>query len=236
VPETYIPPEHPLFNSAVAPYNYDPDQGNRILEQVGWRDVDNDPSTPREAQGVVNVPPLTPLVLNYYTSSAAQRRQVSEILAQSLGQCGIGVNTTYLSYIDLYAEGGANGPLFGRNFDLAQYAMGTTSLEPPCTWFTTEQVPTADNNWVGANVTGYQSAEFDEACDWAQEQTPADEAYREAYHLTQSIFAADLPAIPLYLRLKVAAARPDMCEFELDPTASSLWKIEVLDYQTTCAP
>jgi peptide/nickel transport system substrate-binding protein len=236
VPETYISPEHPLYNSAVAPYNYDPEQGNRILEQAGWRDVDNDPATPREAQGVVNVPPLTPLVLNYYTSSAAQRRQVSEILAQSLGQCGIGVNTIYLSYIDLYAEGGANGPLFGRSFDLAQYAMGTTSLEPPCSWYTTEQIPAADNNWVGANVTGYQSAEFDEACDWAQEQTPADEAYREAYHLTQAIFASDLPAIPLYLRLKVAAARPDMCEFGLDPTASSLWNIEALDYQTTCAP
>jgi peptide/nickel transport system substrate-binding protein len=236
VPNTYIPANHPLYDSTVPTYPYDPAQANSILEQVGWRDVDNDPSTPRQAQGVLNVPPLTPLVLNYYTSSATQRRQASEILAQSLGECGIGVNVSYLSYLDLYAEGGAGGPLFGRNFDLAQYAMGTTSLEPPCSWFTTGQIPTESNNWVGANVTGYQNPEFDAACAWAQEQTPDDAAYREAYQSTQAIFTSDLPAIPLYLRLKVAAARPDMCGFALDPTANTLWNIETLDYGTNCTP
>jgi len=236
VPNTYISPRHPLYNATVSPYPFDPSQGNRILDQVGWRDTDNDPTTPREAFGVLNVPNLTPLVLNYYTSSATQRRQVSEILAQSLGQCGIGVNVTYLSYIDLYAEGSANGPLFGRNFDLAEFAIGTTSLEPPCSWYTTAQIPTAFNNWVGANVTGYKSPEFDAACTRAQQQAPDDESYRDAYHLTQSIFNSDLPAIPLYLRLKVAAARPDMCSFDLDPTANTLWNIESLDYQDNCAP
>jgi peptide/nickel transport system substrate-binding protein len=236
VPNTYISPEHPLYNSTLAPYPYDPAQGNRILEQVGWRDMDNDPLTPRLAFGVLNIPQLTPLVLNYYTSSATQRRQVSEILAQSLSQCGIAVNVTYLSYVDLYAEGGANGPLFGRGFDLAEFAIGTTSLEPPCSWYTTAQIPSAANNWVGANVTGYKSPDFDAACASAQEQSPDDETYRDAYHLTQSIFTADLPAIPLYARLKVAAARPDMCNLDLDPTANPLWNIESLDYQTTCAP
>jgi len=236
VPNTYISPQHPLYDTTVAPYPYDPAQGNQILERVGWMDLDNDPSTPRQAQGVLNIPPLTPLTLNYYTSSATQRRQVSEILAQSLGQCGIGVNVIYLSYIDLYAEGGANGPLFGRSFDLAEFAMGSTSLEPPCSWYTTQRIPDASNNWVGANVTGYKNPEFDAACTWAQQQTPGEEAYREAYLLTQSIFASDLPAIPLYSRLKVAAARPDVCDFSLDPTANALWNIEFLDYQSTCAP
>lgn len=236
VPHTYISPEHPLYDTTVAPYPYDPDQGKRILDQVGWRDLDNDPSTPRQAFGVLNVPQLTPLTLTYYTSSATQRRQVSEILAQSLEGCGIGVNLVYLSYVDLYAEGNANGPLFGRNFDLAEFAMGTTSLEPPCSWFTTAQIPTAANNWIGANVTGYKSPEFDAACARAQAQTPDDTAYLDAYHQTQSILASDLPAIPLYVRLKVAAARPDMCDFSLDPTANPLWNIESLDYKTTCAP
>jgi peptide/nickel transport system substrate-binding protein len=237
VPNTYISPDHPLYDSTVAPYPYDPSQASLILDQAGWRDVDNDPSTPRLAQGVLNVPPLTPLVLNYYTSSATQRRQVSEILAQSLAGCGIGVNVSYLSYLDLYAEGGANGPLFGRSFDLSEYAIGTTSLEPPCTWYASEQIPTGANNWVGANVTGYKSPEFDAACLRARQQTPDDAAYREAYQQTQGIFASELPAIPLYLRLKVAAARPDMCGFELDPTANTLWNIEALDYGiSNCTP
>jgi len=237
VPNTYISPDHPLYDSTVPPYPYDPAQANLILDQAGWRDVDNDPSTPRQALGILNVPQLTPLVLNYYTSSATQRRQVSEILAQSLGGCGIGVNVSYLSYLDLYAEGGAGGPLFGRNFDLAEYAIGTTSLEPPCTWYTSGQIPTEANNWVGANVSGFQSPDFDAACLQAQQQTPDDAEYRVAYQQTQSIFASDLPAIPLYLRLKVAAARPDMCGFDLDPTSSTLWNIEALDYGiSNCTP
>ena len=236
VPDTYIATDHPLYNSTVAPFPYDPAQGNRILEQVGWRDVDNDPSTPRQAQGVLNIPPLTPLVLNYYTSSATQRRQVSEILAQSLGECGIGVNLIYLSYIDLYAEGGSGGPLFGRNFDLAEYAIGSASLEPPCSWYETDQIPTEDNNWVGTNVTGFKNAEFDAACVQAQQYIPDEDGYREAYLQTQAIFASELPAIPLYSRLKVAAARPDMCGFTLDPTANSLWNIESFDYGVNCTP
>ena len=236
VPDSYIPTGHPLYNATVAPFPYDPAQANQILEQVGWRDTDNDPSTPRQAQGVLNVPALTPLLLNYYTSSATQRRQVSEILAQSLGECGIGVNVIHLSYLDLYAEAEANGPLFGRSFDLAEYAIGTSSLEPPCSWYTTEQIPSGSNNWIGANVTGYQNPEFDAACARAGEYIPDDDAYREAYLLTQSIFSADLPAIPLYARLKVAAARPDMCNFTLDSTARTLWNIESLDYGATCTP
>ena len=236
VPNTYLPVDHPLYNSTVSPYPFDPAQASQVLDQVGWKDLDNDRSTPRVAQGVLNVPDLTPLVLNYYTSSATQRRQVSEILSQSLSQCGIGVNLVYLSFVDLYAEGSANGPLFGRKFDLAQYAMGTTSLEPPCSWFTTEQIPTAYNNWVGANLTGYKSAEFDAACTRAQGQIPDDAAYREAYLETQSIFSSDLPAIPLYARLKVAAARPDMCGFDLDPTGNTLWNIEAFDYESGCMP
>ena len=236
IPNTYISSEHPLYNAEVVSYPYDPAQGNHILEEIGWKDLDNDPSTPRQAQGVANVPPLTPLVLNYYTSSATQRRQVSEILSQSLAGCGIGVTLNYLSYVDLYAEGDAGGPLFGRKFDLAQYAMGTASLEPPCNWFTTQQIPTQANRWVGANVTGYKNPEFDAACQRAAEQTPYDAAYREAYQLTQLIFSTDLPAIPLYLRVKVAAARPDLCNFALDPTADSLWEIEAFDYGPGCTP
>ncbi len=236
VPDTYVSPAHPLYNSTVVSYPYNPAQGSQILEQIGWKDLDNDPSTPRQAQGALNVPPLTPLTVNYITTSAAQRRQASEILAQSLAQCGIGVNVSYLNYVDLYAEGSAGGPLFGRSFGLAQFAMSSPGYEPPCSWYTSAQIPAAANNWVGANVSGYKSAEFDAACRRAQMQLPDDPGYLEAWQSTQAIFAADLPAIPLYLRLKIAAARPDFCGFSLDPTAGSLRGLETFDYGPTCAP
>ena len=54
----------------------------------------------------------------------------------------------------------------------------------------------------------------------------------ERYHLeAQRIFAEQLPVIPLYSRLKLAATRSDMKNFIMDPTANSeMWNIEEFDY------
>jgi peptide/nickel transport system substrate-binding protein len=235
VPDSYLPTDHPLHNGNLPVYEFNPTRGNQILEQVGWIDQDNNPSTPRQAVGVTNVPAGTPLVLNYITSSATQRHQVVEILTLSLAECGIGLNPIYSSAVDFYAQGPA-GPLFGRNFDLAEYAIGVNSLEPQCGWFTTSQVPGEANNWVGTNISGYQNAEFDSACEKAIQSLSSDPEY--AFHQeAQAIFATDLPSIPLYLRLKVAATRADFCGFTLDPSSSSaLADIETFDYGEVCNP
>ncbi len=92
VPDSYLPSDHPLHNANVQTYEYNPASGNQILDKVGWLDQDNNPSTPRGLHDVTNVPAGTPLVLNYYTSSATQRHQVADILIQSLAECGIGLN------------------------------------------------------------------------------------------------------------------------------------------------
>jgi hypothetical protein len=43
-----------------------------------------------------------------------------------------------------------------------------------------------------------------------------------------------LPAIPLYSRLRIAASRPDLCGFDLDPTAQSLSNIEAFGTGDSC--
>jgi peptide/nickel transport system substrate-binding protein len=234
VPDSYLPSEHPLHNANVQTYEYNPARGNQILEQVGWLDKDNDPSTPRLAQTVTNVPIDTPLVLNYYTTSATQRHQVAELFTQSLAECGIGLNVIYSSAADHYLQG-PTGPLFGRQFDLAEYAIGVNSLEPQCSWFISSQIPNEANHWVGTNLTGYENADFDVACQKALQTVSTDPEYA-SHQEAQALFAADIPAIPLYLRLKVAATRPDFCGFSLDPSSSSaLADIETFDYGEACA-
>jgi len=233
IPDTYLPSDHPLNNGNVDSYPFDPAAGNTILTQIGWIDHDNDPATPRVAQGVSRVPGGTPLVLNYITSSATQRRQVAEIAAQSLAECGIGLNIQNVSASDLYAQG-PDGPLFGRGFELAEYAIGVNTLEPQCSWFTTTQTPTDVNSWIGTNISGYSNSAFDAACSQAQQALPEDPAYT-GHQEAQSIFASDLPSIPLYQRLKVAASRPDFCGFSLDGSSIyALADIESFDYGETC--
>jgi len=235
VPDSYLPEDHPLHNGNIQSYPFDPKAGRDILEDIGWLDSDNNPSTPRLAFGVTNVSGGTPLVLDYYTSSATQRHQVTEILTQSLAECGIGLRVVYYSASDFYAQG-PSGPLFGRQFELSEYAIGVNSLEPQCGWFTSSQIPTAKNNWVGTNISGYKNTVFDAACGQALRSLPGEPDYT-AHQEAQAIFASELPSIPLYLRLKVAAARPDFCEYTLDPSSNSaLAGIESFDYGSTCQP
>ncbi len=235
VPDGYLPADHPLHNGNIQTYPFNPEEGAQILENIGWLDSDNDLSTPRLSVGVTGVPGGTPLVFNYYTSSATQRHQVAEILRNSLAECGIGLNTVFYTAADFYAQG-PQGPLFGRQFDLAEYAIGVNSLEPQCSWFTSSQIPADENNWVGTNISGYENPAFDTTCGEALRSLPGEPEYT-SHQEAQAIFASELPSIPLYIRLRVAASRPDFCGFTLDASSTSaLADLETFDYGPHCLP
>ena len=118
VPDSYLPIDNPLHNGNLQTYEFDPVSGREILEQVGWIDHDKDPSTPRRSLGVTKVPNGTPLVLNYYTTTATQRRQVVEIFTASLAECGVGLNPIYSTASDFYAQGPAVRSLGGSSTSL----------------------------------------------------------------------------------------------------------------------
>ncbi|HUI89535.1 MAG TPA: peptide ABC transporter substrate-binding protein [Anaerolineales bacterium] len=233
VPTSFVSPDDPVYVSNLPAYKFDAAAGSQLLEQAGWKYVSGDTILARRAVSVRNVPAGTPLILNYITTQSTQRQQVIDILSQSLAQCGIGINVQYESQQQLYAPG-PDGPLFGRDFDLAEFALSDTSIEPPCGWFTTNEVPNAVNHWVGVNVEGYSNPDYDAACYAAQASLPSEQAYTDSYHQAQSIFASDLPAIPLFFRLSVAAARADLCHFNLDPTANPMSNIEAFDEGQAC--
>jgi peptide/nickel transport system substrate-binding protein len=121
---------------------------------------------------------------------------------------------------------------------MAQYAW-TTSSQPPCYLYTSSQIPGPypdyPKGWGGANATGYSSPEYDQACLKASFSLPDSPEYQDAQRKAQTIFAEDLPVIPLYLRMKMAVMRPDMCGAVLDPSASSsLWNLEAFNYGADC--
>lgn len=234
VPDTFVSVGHPLQNQTLTRYTYDPNLGVTLLEQAGWKDDDGNPATPRKALNVSGVPNGVPLTLRYFTSTALQRRQVSEILQQSLGACGIGLELSYLPAEELYAPGGA-GPLFGRQFDLAEYAITPLGNEPACAAFSAEAIPSVANGWIGVNISGYQNPDFDALCRQARHTLPDDPAYAGLWNQLQVIYANDLPSIPLYQRLKALAARPDFCNLNVDSTTLfDLWNVEEYAISPAC--
>lgn len=83
-------------------------------------------------------------------------------------------------------------------------------------------------------MTGFSNEDYDTACQAGQLSLPEDESYLSSYRQTQIILAEHLPAIPLYSRLHIAAARSDLCGFELDPSAASFWNVESFEIGATC--
>ena len=245
VVDTYLPPEHPLFNSAATRYDFDVQAASALLDEAGWIDNDGLLETPRLSFGVWNVVEGTPFAFTLFTTPAAQRQQVAQFLVESLAQCGIQVELVTLPVEEFYTPG-SEGVVFGRNFDLAQFAW-FTDAKPRCEMWITEQIPGDPNildesgkalfpfGWSGLNATGYSNLEYDAVCHAAQGALPGQAEYAQNHLQAQELFATELPSIPLYMRLKLAVTRTDMCGFEMDPTAlSELWNLESLDFGDGC--
>jgi peptide/nickel transport system substrate-binding protein len=238
VPLSYLAREHPfavndLDRLSNAP-GYDPDEGMRLLDSYGWRDLDGDPVTPRTSSGVPGVKMGNVLALNYYTTQAPLRQKAAEFVKSSLAQCGIQVNIIYQPPAELFAPG-PDGTLFGRKFDLAQFGW-EASQTPPCYLYESGQIPSPANQWVGVNISGFSDAEYDTACQAARLTRPDLAAgLLQNYVRAQQLYNEEVAAIPLYYRLRVAVSRPDLCGMEMDISArSDLWNLEALDYGEGC--
>ncbi len=244
--DTYLPPQHPLYNDQVKVYPFDPEAAGTLLDRVGWLDLDGDPTTPRVASGVDGVPNGTPLSVTYETTNSSLRQQITAILQQSLAQCGIEAEIQLYHAAEWFVDG-PEGKLFGRRFDLGEFAW-LTGIQPPCDLYLSSLVPGPEgetwvsiqdgkertfgiSGWGGQNNPGFANLEFDLACSTALGSLPGQPEFSAAHLEAQAIFAEELPVAPLFLRLKLAATRPDMCNFVMDPTANSeFWNIEEFDY------
>jgi peptide/nickel transport system substrate-binding protein len=246
VRDSYVAPQAPFYNPDVRKYRFDVPVGSALLDEVGWLDDDGDPSTPRVAQGVANVPDGTLLEVALESTSADIRQQVTAIIKDSLAECGIKANIQLYTGSEWFSSG-PEGKVFGRNFDLGEFAwginwcgIGLSSLAPgPLdeTWISIQDGAerTFNADWDGFNLGGFADKSFDTACSAALGTLPGQPENEAAHKEAQRIFAEQLPAVPLFSRVRVAASRPDMCGFIMDPTASSeLWNIEEFDYGEGC--
>jgi peptide/nickel transport system substrate-binding protein len=126
----------------------------------------------------------------------------------------------------MYAEW-PEGVIFGRKFDLAEYAWLLPG-KPRCELYITEQI-TENGVEGGINSTGYSNPEFDTTCDQAHRALYRVEALQR-HQMAQKLFSDDLPSLPLFFHLRIGVARPELIGFSIDPThPSPLWNIESLD-------
>lgn len=199
-----------------------PEAGAALLDQAGWRDMDQNPATPRTALGVPGVTDGTPLSLRLLASPDPDRQAAALFLQQSLAACGIEIQIETQPLRDYLAAGPA-GPVFGRYFSLALFAWTAPHANLPCSLFTSAQIPAPYPQgmfgWGGANAAGYASPAFDLACRNAMAGLPGSADQMEM------VFQQDLPALPLYWRPRMFAARPEICGWPEAPVLSDFWTV-----------
>lgn len=237
VADLYVPPEHPLYNPEATHYAFDPRAASDLLTSSGWLDADNDPTTPRTAQGVVGVADGTTFIVQYLVSDDAERQAAAQMVQENLQQCGIQAEIVTQS-AEEYLAAGPDGPVFGRQFDLAEFAW-MTAVEPPCSLYLTNEIPGPypdyPKGWGGVNAGGYSNPGYDQACLAALYSLPDMPQHIEKHAEAQAIFAEDLPALPLYWHYRVILGRTDLCSISPDAMTESIFSdLELFNYGENC--
>lgn len=237
VADSYVPAVHPLYHSEAGQYAYDPQAAAELLTASGWLDDDDDPSTPRIAQGVEEIVDGTAFVVQYLVSDDQERQAAAQMVQADLRQCGIQADIRSVP-AEEYLAAGPEGPVFGRQFDMAQFAW-ITAMEPPCSLYLTREIPgtypASPKGWGGVNAGGYSSQEYDQACLDALNSLPDTAQYLEKHAEAQRIFTEDLPALPLFWHYRVAVGRPDLCTAASGAINGSIFTdLELLNYGDTC--
>ena len=220
-------PQDPRYNSENPSLAYQPAEGTDTLDSLGWVDHDQDPATPRRAEGVAGLVWGTTLELSLLVSGPEGESPTAEMIKEQLLACGVEVAVDYLPAAEMLAPG-PEGPVFGRQFDLALFSWTTGSYHLGQIFQSTEipgEYPTYPKGWGGANATGYSNPDYDLACNAALTNLPDSEAAREAVAEMQAIFGEDLPVLPLFFRQEMILSHPSLGGIR-SGTFLPLWNIE----------
>lgn len=212
IAENLYHPLDPRYSPQNTSLGYQPVEAENILESLGWIDADQDPATPRTSGGAEGVAWGTPLRLSLLVAGEEGDSPTPGMIKEQLARCGVEVEIDYQPAAELLAPG-PEGPVFGRQFDLALFAWTTGSYHL-CQIYQTKEIPGLypdfPKGWGGVNATGYSRESFDQACSTILSSLPDSEGAEAQILTVQSIFEEDLPALPLFFRRELLIYRPGL--------------------------
>ena len=212
VVDSFFFPEDPRLELDELVYPYQPGDGKALLEEIGWLDHDGDPSTPRISKDVENLVNDTELRLDFLAPGEGDIPLTVSRIEEDLADCGIAININMVPASELLAPG-PDGPVFGRQFDLALFAWAVGPYQH-CQLFLSDEIPgnypEYQKGWGGVNATGYSNYDFDSTCRELMMNPPDYEGNDFARDRISEIFTQDLPVLPLFFRRDLVISTPDL--------------------------
>ncbi|ABU56330.1 extracellular solute-binding protein family 5 [Roseiflexus castenholzii DSM 13941] len=212
----WVVPEHPLAAppDQVTRYPYNPDQARQLLDEAGYTDPDGD--------GIRASPDGATLTLQLLTTQGSDvRRAIARRFQADMRAIGVAIDINEASPDEVFDS---DGPLYLRQFDLALFGWIAGPEPGGLQLWSCAAVPAESNNYRGENFAGWCFRDADRAVRTAD--TTLDPAERaEAYLRQQQLWTQELPAIPLFQRLSIVVAAPDVRGLAPDPLAPVTWNV-----------
>jgi peptide/nickel transport system substrate-binding protein len=159
------------------------------------------------------------LSLRYVTTAGNQMRLLTSQIAQAtLKEVGIDIQLQYIPAAELFAAGDNPGPLWGRTFEMAQYAwVGGDDPVGAKNLFASGGIPSRENSYVGQNFPGFRDARNDQLL-FDAENTLDQETRRGLYFEQQRLWVENAPTITLFARANTTAIKRGMENWRPAPT------------------
>ena len=218
--DTYLPPQHPMY-APVDPIRYDPVRAAALLEDAGFF-VPAQGGPRARADGTV---------LRFTIDAGNEKEETEELLQgirSALAAVGIELEPRLRPFKELsdsLASGRTQRQLTFYSWASMPSVLGTGL-------FRADRIPTAENDFVGANTTGYRNDDVTALLKRVDEST--DEAERKAaIAAALRLLRRDLPVLPLYVRAATVVVRKGVKNLRPTGTVTPLawnaarWDVDV---------
>jgi peptide/nickel transport system substrate-binding protein len=187
VADTWVNPLNPMYSPDTAKYPYDPAKARAMLAEAGWKPGSD--GICRNAKG-------ERLSLELKTTAGNQLRELVEQVLQ---------NQWKAACVEITIQNEPPRTMFGETVKkrsypgLIMYGWTSAVTETPRRTLHSSLIPTAENNWAGANYIAFNNKRMDVLIDQAETELDPAKA-KVLWAEMQQIYADQLPVLPLYFR------------------------------------
>ncbi len=186
------------FKSTKLKYEFNIDKANKILDDAGWKKGSDGI---REKDG-------KKLKYVYQTSINAPRQKTQAIIKQACQRAGIDLELKSVTASVFFSSDVANPDTYTKLYvDMEMYTTTQPQPDPErfLNQFTSWEIATKENKWLGRNVSRYSDPEADKAYKAAQKEL--DPAKRAALLIkVNEIFCEANVILPILSRTRIAAS------------------------------
>lgn len=191
---------NPFYSTDIKTYAFDPEQAKSLLGEAGW--------TPG-SDGICTNGAGDRLSLDLVTTAGNQtREQIAQVVQSLLKDVCVEITNKFVPLTEFNGEQARRRAFTGLMMSSIDFSPSTS----PRIALGSDQVPTAENKFVGNNFSGYISEAMDAALDKYDASLTTEES-KTSWSQIQDNFAEELPMLPLYFYARAYVSVPDLKNF-----------------------